>query len=327
MAGDGGGDAVAARFSVFRLLLAIRNGENFFDHALKFAAFEADRGCFNSDRLGAEGFGLEAVALKFVGETGEGDHLRRKKVDQERHEKALALNLFHLAVAEDLLEENALVGYVLVDDPEAFVVDGEDEGVAKLAEGTECSESVESPCFGIGFECGFIVSDRNGWFVKGEAAGGGRNGDGSKGEGVDVGGGWRGLGSEAGWRELRVEHGSLGTVGERAHVDEERGGGEGCVVQRLEEVGGWTRVHKRGADGIADEVVDEGRLAEANLGLGGMNVDIDLFGRHLEEEEDDGVGGGRNDVAVCLGECVEYETVADDASVDEDVDGIAIEFL
>jgi hypothetical protein len=39
------------------------------------------------------------------------------------------------------------VGYVLVYDPEAFVVDGEDEGVAELAEGLEGGESVESFIF------------------------------------------------------------------------------------------------------------------------------------------------------------------------------------
>ena len=42
--------------------------------------------------------------------------------------------LLRFALAEDFLEEDALVGDVLIDDPEAFFVGGEDEGVAKLAE-------------------------------------------------------------------------------------------------------------------------------------------------------------------------------------------------
>jgi hypothetical protein len=51
-------------------------------------------------------------------------------VDEQRHEEALALDLLGVAIAEDFFEEDALVGYVLVDDPESFFVGGEDEGVA-----------------------------------------------------------------------------------------------------------------------------------------------------------------------------------------------------
>ena len=97
--------------------------------------------------------------------------------------------------------------------------------------------------------------------------------------------------------------------------------------ERGGEAGGGAGLHERGADGVADEVVDEAGLAEADLGLGGMDVDVDLLRRHLEEEKDDGEGGGWEDVAVGLGEGVEDELVADEALVDEDVDGVAIEFL
>src|SRR5205814_5728822 len=47
----------------------------------------------------------------------------------------------------------------------------------------------------------------------------------------------------------------------------------------------------------------------------------------LEEEQDDREAGGREDVAIGLREGVEDELVADEALVDEDVDGVAIEFL
>ena len=73
--------------------------------------------------------------------------------------------------------------------------------------------------------------------------------------------------------------------------------------------------------------MDEGLLAEADLSLGGMNVDVDLVRRHFEKEEDDGERGGRNDVAVGLNDGVNDESIADEALVDEDVDGIAVEFL
>ena len=84
---------------------------------------------------------------------GEGDHLRGEQVDEERHEEALALDLFGVALAEDFFEEDALVGYVLVDDPEAFFVGGEDEGVAELAQGFEGGEGVE----GVGLRRGLPV--------------------------------------------------------------------------------------------------------------------------------------------------------------------------
>ena len=128
-----------------------------------------------------------------------------------------------------------------------------------------------------------------------------------------------GVGGEDGW---------FGAAGEWAYVDEE-GAGEAlrAAGECGGEAGGGARLHERGADGVADEVVDEAGLAEADFGFGGMDVDVDLLRRHLEEEEDDGIGGGREDVAVGLGERVEDELVADEALVDEDVDGVAIEFL
>ena len=97
--------------------------------------------------------------------------------------------------------------------------------------------------------------------------------------------------------------------------------------ERGGEAGGGAGLHEGGADGVADEVVDEARLAEADFGLGGVDVDVDLLRGHLEEEQDDGERGGRDDVAVGLGEGVEDEAVADEALVDEDVDGVAIELL
>ena len=99
------------------------------------------------------------------------------------------------------------------------------------------------------------------------------------------------------------------------------------VVQGGGEAGRGTGLHQRGADGVADEVVNEAGLAEADLGLGGVDVDVDLLRRHLEEEQDDRERGGRDDVAIGLGERVQDEPVADQAAVDEDVDGVAIELL
>ena len=126
------------------------------------------------------------------------------------------------------------------------------------------------------------------------------------------------FGSKTGW---------AGPFAEWAYVEQQRRAGVGRVVQGGGEAGGGAGLHERGADGVADEVVDEAGLAEADFGLGGVDVDVDLLRRHLEEEEDDRERGGRDDVAVGLGERVEDELVADEAVVDEDVDGVAIELL
>jgi hypothetical protein len=84
--------------------------------------------------VGAEGFGLAAVALELGGEGGEDDHLLGQQVDEHGHEKALTFDTLGLALAENSFEENALVGDVLIDDPEAFIVGGEDKGFAELAQ-------------------------------------------------------------------------------------------------------------------------------------------------------------------------------------------------
>ena len=58
-----------------------------------------------------------------------------------------------------------------------------------------------------------------------------------------------------------------------------------------------------------------------------MHVHVDFFGRHFEEEQHDGKAGGRNDVAVGLGDGVQQQPIADEALVHEDVDRVAIELL
>jgi hypothetical protein len=113
--------------------------------------------------------------------------LSGEHVDEERHEEALALDLLGVSVAEDFFEENALVGDVLVDDPEAFFVGGEDDGVAELAERLERGEGGE----GVGLlrgglvvcEVGVVVAYRDGVAGEGEAAGGWRDDGGGKVEG------------------------------------------------------------------------------------------------------------------------------------------------
>ena len=182
------------------------------------------------------------------------------------------------------------------------------------------------------------VADGDGVAGEGEASGGWRDDgrsevegggfDGWRGKGFGVGGGWVRIGlREVVGLEDGLRDGVV-AAGEWAYVEEQRAG---CALWAAGEgggeAGGGTGLHEGGADGVADEVVDEAGLAEADFGFGGVNVDVDLLRRHLEEEQDDGEGRGREDVAIGFAERVEDELVADEALVDEDVDGVAIEFL
>jgi hypothetical protein len=82
-----------------------------------------------------------------------------------------------------------------------------------------------------------------------------------------------------------------------------------------------------GAQTVSHEVVDQALLAEADLGFGGVDVDVDLFRRHFKEEEDNGERCGRKNVAIGLADGVQEGAVADEALVYEDVDGVAVELL
>jgi hypothetical protein len=125
-------------------------------------------------------------------------------------------------------------------------------------------------------------------------------------------------------RSVRV--GNFGDRFERG-IGDERGGGARRVGEGREEARSGAGFHQRDAGAFAYEVVDEGLLAETDFGFCGMDVDVDFMGRHFEEEQDDGERGGRDDVAVGLNDGMNDEAVADEALVDEDVDGIAVKFL
>ena len=144
VAGDGSGDPGAAGFFVFNLRGLFGSAEKLVEDELQLAAFEAYRGGFYGESAGAERLGLEAITLELFGDGGEVDHLLREEFDQDRHEETLALDGLGFALAENFFKEDALVGDVLVDDPEAFFVRGQNEGVAELAEGFEGGEGVEA---------------------------------------------------------------------------------------------------------------------------------------------------------------------------------------
>ena len=87
------------------------------------------------------------------------------------------------------------------------------------------------------------------------------------------------------------------------------------------------RLNQRVANAVADEVVHQRLLTETYLGFSRVNVDVDFLRRHFQKEQDHWRTGGRDDVAVGLGDGVQQKPVANKPLVDEDVDGVAVELL
>ena len=338
MAGDGGGDTATAGLSVLGLAVAVGHGQQLLDHSFEFPALQAYGSGFDGEGAGAKGFSFEAVVFEFLGDLGERDHLRWQQIDQQWHQQALTLHLLGIALAHHLFEQDALVGNVLIDDPETFFVDCQDEGVAQLAERLQGGEGVQGVgnvggaggggCGGVGV--GVRVAYRDGAAGEGQTVG--RGGDGSRCEREGSGVGevlGRVAGRQVGGEQVaRAKERRVGGTGHGADVEQKRAGsGVWASGEGGGEAGSGAGLHQRGADGIADEVVDEAGLAETDFGLGRMNVDVHLLRGHLQKQQHHGEAGGRKDVAVGLAECVEDQLVTDEALIDEDVDGVAIEFL
>ena len=95
--------------------------------------------------------------LEFVGDLGEDGLLRRSKFKDDGHQKALAFDFLRGTLFQDAFKQDALVGDVLVDDPESVFVYGEDERVTDLSQRTQRRERGQR---GIFFGCGVCVERR-----------------------------------------------------------------------------------------------------------------------------------------------------------------------
>ena len=94
--------------------------------------------------------------------------------------------------------------------------------------------------------------------------------------------------------------------------------------------GGWRQVSGRlggdqpGADSLADELEHPRGGPEANLCLSGVDVDIHLFRGDLQEQQHERVYAARHQVLVALGDGFLDQAVADEATIDKDVEGVAV---
>ena len=88
-----------------------------------------------------------------------------------------------------------------------------------------------------------------------------------------------------------------------------------------------TRLHQRRSHRVSHEIMHDRLLAEAHFGFRGMHIHVHFAAGQLEKEQHHGIDRRRQNVAVGLGEGVLNEPVADQASIDENVNRVAIELL
>src|SRR5215472_11455436 len=117
-AGDGRTDIAPQVVERGAPLLALGGLQDFVEHALQVGrAHRGGRG-FDGECAIAEGLRLETRGVQLVGDAGVVDLLLRCELQDQGHEQALYLDPAGGALLQHLLEQDALVGHVLVDDPQ-----------------------------------------------------------------------------------------------------------------------------------------------------------------------------------------------------------------
>ena len=94
----------------------------------------AGRRGLHRDGAIAERLGLEARCVQFLGDARVIDLLLRRELQDHRHQQPLHFHASGGALFQHLLEQNALMRHVLVDDPQPVASGGDDEALVDLAE-------------------------------------------------------------------------------------------------------------------------------------------------------------------------------------------------
>ena len=124
----------------------------------------------------------------------------------------------------------------------------------------------------------------------------------------------------------RIDNGSI-SPGERRKRSGECGRGARVQREGVQKRSSRARHGELVADAVANQIVDQAGLAKTHLGLGRMDVDVDLLRRHLQKEQDDGKGRRRQNIAIGFAHGMHEQAVADEAPIDEGVDRVAVELL
>jgi hypothetical protein len=73
-----------------------------------------------------------------------------------------------------------------------------------------------------------------------------------------------------------------------------------------------------------NETLDGLLIAETDLSLGGMDVDIHLVGLKFQEQEGDGVAASQEQAAAGILDSLEESAVADPAAIQEEILPLAV---
>ena len=101
----------------------------------------------------------------------------------------------------------------------------------------------------------------------------------------------------------------------------------GCAACGHGETRDGSSAHQRLADRVAREIVHELRTTETYFDFGGMHVDVDFIVGHFQEEQRGGEDCRWQNVAIGLMNGVQDQAIAHQATIDENVDAVAIRAL
>ncbi len=195
------------------------------------------------------------------------------------------------------------MGGTLVDEDQAAGTFGEEPGLGELPHEAELQQVA-----------GALTGRRGGSGLGRRRCFGGRRG--SRGglgrrrcwRGDGRGGGLAGECVESGQIDLARSGGSGGRQRFETQIARGGSGGEGASLDELPE--GF-------ADGGTDDIADEPDFAEADLALGGVDVDIDAVGVDLEKEEDRGEAAFHDQRVIGVADGAVDEVGLDGPAVDE----------
>ena len=214
--------------------------------------------------------------------------LRCGQLDQDRRQQPLALDPSGRQSLHRLLEQHALVRDVLIDDGDAFIVYGDDEGVAKLSEGNHRTEVRRIRRIDAGRGC------RTENTIEPLHAGHAREG------------GLRTPAVPDGRSRENARNGHRPRLISHGYLRRQLQFGRGPLAERI-------------GQRPPQHFVNERLLQKADFRLGRMHVDVDTVRGHVDEEVDLRAALLDGGNAVGIDDRVGDRAVLDDSAVHEDV--------
>ncbi len=109
----------------------------FVQHVFHCRRVYSRRSDFHGHAARAKGLGLKSIVLQFVGDFGEHRLLRGRQLQHNRHQQALAFDSVRRPLLQHSFKQHALVGHVLVHNPQTIFVHRQDERIANLPQRLE----------------------------------------------------------------------------------------------------------------------------------------------------------------------------------------------